>query len=134
VKLEYRADAQYDLGDVLPAVVAEWKHLLSKAQEAANSWNKRSEKDRLGKMQQEINECFDRSQIEKWAINKTIHYTNWAKLQKGEFAPVVDAFQGLLQCFACKSCEEFAHVTPPKRSREAVRCRCGEMMNLISRS
>lgn len=130
VKLEYRSDGRYDLGQLLPPVVSEWKQLLKKAKEAANSWGKKDDIERLSIMQQEINERYERSQAEQWAINSTIHYNNWVNLQREEFRSVASAFKELLECFVCNSCGAFAHVTPPIGHREAVRCNCGEMMNL----
>jgi len=123
--IEYRGDAQYDLGELLPAVVAACKKLFSKAQEAANSWNKKEESGRLSGYQKEFSSKVDKSQVEQWAINKSIHYNEWAQLKKQDFAPVVEAFRDLLECFRCGSCRGLIYVSPGKGPKESLWCDCG---------
>ena len=123
--IEYRGDAQYDLGELLPAVIAAWKRLMSRAQESANSWNKKDEVASLSLRQQDFSEKVDKSKVEQWAINKSIHYNEWVQLKNQDFAPVVDAFKQLLSCFRCDSCGGLMYVSPPKGPKEIVRCDCG---------
>ncbi len=127
-RIEFKCDGQNDLGDFLPSVIETWNNLLKKAQVAANSWNQRDVKDRLSIQQEEFRRCVDQSQFESWAINSSIHYNPWATLQKEDFIPVVNAAKSLLACFCCHSCNEFTYVTPPKGSRENVRCDCGQII------
>ena len=123
--IEYRGDAQYDLGELLPAVIAAWKKLLGKAQESANSWNKKEESGRLSGVQKEFSSRVDTSQVEKWVINKSIHYNEWAQLSKQDFSPVVEAYREMLACFRCDSCDGFIYVSPGKGPKESLRCDCG---------
>jgi hypothetical protein len=123
--IEYRGDAQYDLGELLPAVIGAWKKLLGKAQESANSWNKKDETARISALQKEFSARVDKSNVEQWAINKSIHYNEWAELKKQDFSPVVDAFKEMLACFCCDTCGGFAYVSPGKGAKESVRCDCG---------
>jgi recombinational DNA repair ATPase RecF len=123
--IEYRGDAQYDLGELLPAVIAAWKRLLTKAQEAANSWNNKEECGRLSVYQKEFSSRMDKSQVEQWAINKSIHYNEWAQLKEQDFAPVVEAFADLLASFRCASCGGLIYVSPGKGPKESLRCDCG---------
>jgi recombinational DNA repair ATPase RecF len=123
--IEYRGDAQYDLGELLPAVLAAWKKLLAKAQESANSWNKKEETSRISTLQKDFSEKVDKSQVEQWAINKSIHFNEWAQLKKQDFLPVVDAFKDMLACFRCDTCGGLAYVSPGKGPKESLRCDCG---------
>ncbi|MFZ5863221.1 MAG: AAA family ATPase [Nitrospirota bacterium] len=123
--IEYRGDAQYDLGELLPAVLAAWKKLLGKAQESANSWNKKEESSRLSGVQKEFSSKVDKSQVEQWAINKSIHYNEWAQLKKQDFAPVVEVFREMLASFRCDTCGGLVYVSPGKGPKESVRCDCG---------
>jgi len=123
--IEYRGDAQYDLGELMPAVLAAWKKLLGKAQESANSWNKKEESARLSAVQKEFSAKVDKSQIEKWAINSSVHFNEWAQLKKQDFTPVVESFREMLACFQCDTCAGLIYVSPGKGPKEALRCDCG---------
>jgi hypothetical protein len=129
--IEFHGDAQYDFGELMPAVIATWKDLLARAQEAAQSWNKKDEVIRISGLQKEFATRVGRTQVEQWAINRSIHYNEWANLQKEEFRCVVEAFRLLLGSFQCTACTGYVYVTPPKGAREGVRCDCGTFsMNL----
>ena len=36
---------------------------------------------------------------EQWAVNKALHYNEWADLQRQDFAPLVGAYRDFLACF-----------------------------------
>ena len=63
------------------------------------------------------------SGVEQWAINKAVHYNEWANFEKRDFEPVVAAFKKLLGCFRCETCEPWVYVTPRGRP-ESLRCDC----------
>jgi len=133
--IEYHGDAQYELGDLLPGVVMRWKKLLARAQESAQSWGRKEEVPQLSKRQEEFGALVAKSQIEQWAINKAIHYNEWANLSKQEFLPVVVAFRTLLDSLRCPACGGFFYLTPPKGNAEAIRCDCGSVnINLKKKS
>src|SRR5664279_4185556 len=46
---QYRADGNYELGELLPSVVARVKTLCSKAADAAQSWGKDADKEAVGR-------------------------------------------------------------------------------------
>lgn len=119
----------------MPAVIAALKELLGKAQESAQSWNNSQASKQLTTRQKDFGSKVQQSQIEQWAINKSIHYNEWAQLQKEDFAPVVGAFKNLLACFRCKTCEAFIYVSPTKGQKESIRCDCGDVnFNLKKRT
>jgi AAA domain len=122
--VEYRGDAQYDLGELLPAVLGAYNRLLGKAQDAAQSWGNSTESVKLSQRQKEFSAKVTQSNVEQWSINKSIHYNEWVKLQKQDFIPVVEAFKQLLSAFQCPTCLTFLYVTPPRGQQEGVRCDC----------
>jgi hypothetical protein len=125
--IEFHSNAQYELGELLPAVARTWNSLLAQAKQSAQSWNKKTELAALNDRQQQFAERLNHSQIEQWAINKSIHYNEWANLSKEDFLPVANAFKVLLDCFRCQGCGVFFYVTPPKGQPEAIRCDCGSL-------
>jgi hypothetical protein len=134
--VEFRGDAQYDLGELLPAAIGAWKNILAKAQVSAQSWGRRDEMARLSQRQQEFGERVQQSNVERWAINPNVHYNEWmTSFSKEEFVPVVAAVKELLHCFRCQDCGTFFYATPPKGSIDEVRCDCGNVtINLKRKS
>ena len=63
------------------------------------------------------------SNVEQWAVNKAVHYNEWANFGKKDFQPVVAAFKALLACFRCDGCESWMHITP-RAMPESLRCGC----------
>lgn len=124
-KIEFRGDAGYDLGELMVSVIQSWTDLLKTANKAANSWNKRDEIERIGKLQERFAQLVAQSQVERWAINKSIHYNSWGNFQKNDFTPVVNAFREFLESFACLSCGSYVYVLPARGRREEIRCDCG---------
>lgn len=63
-----------------------------------------------------------------WMINKAVHYNAWRNLQATEFAVLASAYRALLKSMQCSNapCGEFLRVSPPKGSREVLRCGCGQ--------
>lgn len=124
-KVEFSVSGGYDLGELLAAVVAAWGSLLKKGKEAAQSWGQTDLFEVLKLRHEVFRARLDRSQVEQWAINTTVHYNAWATLQKEDFQPVVDAFKELAECFTCTGCGAFMYVNPPKGTGDSVRCECG---------
>ena len=123
---QFRADGNYELGDLLPAALSRMKVLLGKAAEAAQSWGNKEEQGKAVALKKAIGEAAQAAQIEQWAVNKSVHYNEWANLGKKDFAPVVGAFTELLSQFHCASCDSWLHVSP-KGKPESLRCACGAL-------
>lgn len=62
--------------------------------------------------------------VEQWAVNKAVHYNEWANFGKKDFQPVLAAFKAFLSCFRCDACESWVHVTP-HGNPETLRCGSG---------
>lgn len=123
-KVEYRAGAIYDLGELLPPVCGAWQNLLEKAIKAAESWGKDDKVAVLKGVLDDLKDKLAKSQVEQWLINKAVHYTEWANFQKGDFQSVVAAFRGLVDCFRCAGCQSWVRVNPPSGEREMLNCDC----------
>ena len=120
---QFRADGNYELGELLPSVLKRMKDLYGKAAEAAQSWGKSADKDAAGKRKDLLSTCNAAMNVEQWAVNKAVHYNEWANFGKKDFEPVVVAFKELLGCFSCPTCESWLYVTP-RIHPDTLRCAC----------
>lgn len=124
--VEYRGDARYQLGELLPAAVSRLRKLLSSAKEAASSWNQKEILEELVARTAGFSELVNRSNIEQWQVNVAVHFNSWDNLEKGDFAPVAKAFRELLEAFRCPDCGGFLRVSPEREKVETLRCACGK--------
>lgn len=130
---QFRADGNYELGDLLPAVLKRTKDLYGKAAEAAQSWGNNTAKEAAVKCKDALTISNGAMNVEQWAVNKAIHYNQWANFGKKDFAPVVIAFKELLDCLRCAACDAWLYVTP-RTKPEALRCPCSAVnLNLKQR-
>jgi hypothetical protein len=130
---QFRADGNYELGDLLPSVLTRMKELYGKAAAAAQSWGKDEEKEAIANRKAALSAAAGASSIEQWAVNKAVHYNEWANFGKKDFQPVVAAFKALLACFRCNACESWIHITP-RAMPESLRCGCNAIsFNLKSK-
>ena len=88
------------------------KDLYGKAAAAAQSWGNDAEKEAVATRKAALSTSAGAWSPEHWAINKAVHYNEWANFGKKDFEPVVGAFKALLSCFRCETCESWVHVTP----------------------
>ncbi len=119
----FKADGNYELGDLLPSVLKRMKDLLGKAADAAQSWANKDEKEAVAKRQAALSSAAGASNVEQWAVNKAVHYNEWANFGRKDFEPVVAAFKELVGCFRCNKCESWLYATP-RGIPDAVRCAC----------
>ena len=119
----FRADGNYELGDLMPPVLARMKELYGKAASVAHSWGKEADHDTAVRRKGVLSLSAAASNIEQWAVNKAVHYNEWTNFGKKDFEPVANAFKDLLQCFRCEICKSWLHVTP-RGIPESLRCSC----------
>lgn len=132
--LQFRSDGNYELGDMLPSVLKRMKDLWGKASDAAQSWGKNADKESANKRKELLTSCNGAASVEQWAVNKAVHYNEWANFGKKDFQPVVSAFRELLGCFRCERCDSWIYVAP-RVSPESLRCACSEInFNLKAKS
>jgi hypothetical protein len=120
---QFRADGNYELGELLPSVLACMRSLHGKAAAAAQSWGNDDQKDAVAKRKVSLSSAAGAQNVEQWAVNKAVHYNEWANFGKKDFEPVVAAFKELLECFRCGRCDSWLYITP-RVSPETVRCGC----------
>ena len=120
---QFRADGTYELGELLPSVLKRMKDLCGKAAEAAQSWGKDADKETAVKRKTLLSTSNAAMSVEEWAVNKAVHYNEWANFGKKDFQPVVSAFKELLGCFSCETCESWLYITP-RVNPESLRCAC----------
>jgi hypothetical protein len=119
----FRSDGNYELGDLLPPVVSRMKKLLGSAAEAAQSWGNKEAKETATRRKEELSAAAVASNVEQWAVNKLVHYNEWANFGKKDFEPVVTAFKDLLACFRCDKCDSWLYITP-RTNPELLICSC----------
>jgi recombinational DNA repair ATPase RecF len=132
--VEFRGDAQFMLGDLLPNATSTLGDLLKKAKTAANSWNQKDVVERIGTIELAFTEAKTRTGYENWQINTAVHFNEWADLKKEDFMPVITAFQTFTGAFSCGTCNEMYFVAPNRGKKEALRCGCGVLnLNLLQK-
>ena len=123
----FRADGNYELGELLPSVLSRTKELYSKAAEAAQSWGNDAAKQAAAARKTSLSGSNGASGVEQWAVNKAVHYNEWANFGKRDFEPVVTAFKELLDQLRCPGCGSWLYVTPRGGIPEALRCQCASI-------
>jgi hypothetical protein len=121
--IPFRADSNYELGELLPNILGRMKDLYGKAANAAQSWGNTAAKVTVTKRKTALSDSNGAANVEQWAVNKALHYNEWAHFGKKDFEPVVAAFKDLLGCFRCESCDAWLYVTP-RTNPESLRCSC----------
>lgn len=131
----FRADASYQLGELMPAAMARLRKLYASGKAAAQSWNQRDVVQALGEREDAFAKLMAATQVEAWQVNSAIHYNAWDNLQKNDFAPVAAAFKALLEGFRCEHCDEHLAVSPDRETPESLRCGCGRInVNLLKKN
>ena len=126
-QVEYRGDANYDLGNLLPPVMNRWRNRLEKGIQSAKHWGHDEAKAELEAKLVEAKTLIQKTNSEQWAINKSVHFNEWENFAKGEFKEVADAFNAMLDHIRCSNpkCGGYPYLTPRKGSSEQLRCSCG---------
>jgi hypothetical protein len=99
------------------------KELCGKAADAAQSWGNAAAREAAGKRKTALSTSAAAQGVEQWAVNKAVHYNEWANFGRKDFTPVVAAFKELLTCFRCEDCDSWMYVTP-RGIPESLRCAC----------
>jgi len=128
----FKFNGSYDFGNLLDGAIAQYRKLLAKAKNAAQSWGRHEEFEKLQELESIVKEIYERTNAEKWPINPSIHYNNWANLSKPDFQPVVEAFRDLYGVFICSKCSKLLHLVTANGRQESVRCDCTQVnWNLV---
>lgn len=132
--VRYNASHRWELGDLCPAAIREYRELIKKAKDAANSWDDHDTIEKFNEREKISSAIFAKSQAEQWAVNANVHYNNWTNFVREDFVPVVEAFKDMCSLFVCEGCGSILRVTSANHERVNVRCRCGkESWNLTKK-
>jgi ABC-type multidrug transport system ATPase subunit len=135
-KVVYRADASYDLGELLSAVQGRHNELLKKAAAAANSWNNSTATQQVKDLKDERAKVIPAHLSESWAINKVVHNNDWAAMCKADFTPALESSKNFLELFSCSNpeCGSYIYVVGRPGNEDSMRCNCGAYnLNLRSK-
>jgi hypothetical protein len=133
--VKFKLNGRWELGDLLPAAITQYRYLLKLAKKSANSWNQKERLAQLAEINSIASAIFTRSSAEEWAINANVHYTNWANFSPQDFSPVVEAFQDLFGLFRCNNCGTILSITVLGVSPANLRCHCGQVdWNLVEKN
>jgi len=127
-RVEFRGDAQFQLGDLLPPAIASYRSLLKEGKSAAQSWTQSEVFDALDAREKEFAAAAQQSTVEQWQTNPAVHYNEWANFQKEDFAPVVASYKRMMSHLFCNKCNGPFYVSPERGERETVRCTCGALV------
>jgi hypothetical protein len=123
--VEFRGDAQYDLGDLLPPALTAWKKRLEDAEKAAEHWGRNEEREKVREMRAAAKRLIATTNAEQWVINPSVHFNEWANFQPSELRAVIAAFKDLLGTLRCTTCKAYLYVVPRKGPAEEIKCNCG---------
>ena len=126
-KVEFRGDGQYVLGDLLPQATSQLNSLYGDGIKAAGQWGKTDLEKKLSADRAAIKELISKSQAEQWQTNVSIHYNEWANLDKKDFEPVAASYKSLTEAFSCSDCKSILYLAYDKSVRDSLRCSCGSI-------
>jgi len=126
-EVEYRGDAQYQLGELLPSAIGRLGDVLKAGRAAAESWKQGDVAASLGERKRRLAEAVSASRVEQWQVNTAIHYNAWDNLTRNDFRPVAKAMRELLTHFTCPDCHGLLRAVPDRETVEVIRCDCGKV-------
>lgn len=129
-KVPYKGTHQWELGDFAPAAVSAYKECIKGAKANFNKLNQQDKVNELIELEKKASEVIEKSKVEQWAINESVHYNRWTELGKKDFEPVVATFRNLFALFSCSSCGQTISITYSKGERPqkaVVSCGCGKI-------
>lgn len=119
-----KLNSQWELGELIPAAIKQYRTLLKLAKKSANSWSNKDRVRELKDLEEKAGDIISNSQTERWAVNINVHYNNWVNFSPGDFRPVANAFKDLFSLFICGNCGGIIHISTTDRSISQVRCNC----------
>ena len=126
-QITYNSSMQWQLDDWLPAAMDQYRDLLKRGRGAASSWDDKDALAAFNELESVRKQTYDRTYVEQWSINASVHYNNWENMSKEDFSPVVDAFRDLQGLFLCSTCGGLLEAMPRKGNIEVVKCPCGKV-------
>ncbi|MBK6545753.1 MAG: AAA family ATPase [Saprospiraceae bacterium] len=129
--VKYRADARYELGELLPSAISRLRKLLKQGKAVAQSWANKDEVERIQKIEDNLTQLMEKAYVDKWMINAAVHYNEWANFKKNDFLPLIESYENLLREFYCNNCGS-AYFINDNINEQELRCSCNKNpINLI---
>lgn len=130
----FKLSGKWELGDLMPAALGQYRKLLKSAKKAAQSWGRSLDFDGLKVLEETAISIFLRAGIEQKDLNLNVHYNEWANFTAPDFQPVVEAFQDLCGIFVCQQCGAVIRLVLQDMTPSSLRCNCGAFnWNLIAK-
>lgn len=134
VCVKFKLNSKWELGDLLIPAIDCYRSLLIKAIKSAESWNNDERVLELTEHDSIRSSIYKRTYAEQWAINTSVHYSNWANMGKEDFTPVVQAFQDLCGLFICSKCGSLIKLAMVGLKPKSIVCNCGKVdWNLVQK-
>lgn len=127
--VRFSLEGKHDLGDLLPAAIGQLNRDIKAAMKAARSWGDTDALDRLKEFRSTVGQVVERTDMERWPVNPSVHFSAWENFTKQDFIPVKEAFQDLHGLFVCQNpkCGSILRVEKKGMVRSTVRCSCGDI-------
>lgn len=122
-EVQFRSDGDYGLEDLCGPVIGRTMHWYRRATLAAESWNNAKAKNGAIQQRKALGKLVEKANVERWAINKALHFNAWANFEKTEFNSVAHAHRELLTAFECPSCKTWLYIST-RNHPESLRCAC----------
>ena len=126
-QVTYNSGMQWQLDDWLPAAMEQYKDLVGRGRRAALSWDDKETVAAFDERESVRKQIYDRTHVEQWSINASVHYNNWDDMSQEDFSPVADAFRDLQGLFTCSTCGGLLEKIPRKGSLKFAKCPCAEV-------
>jgi recombinational DNA repair ATPase RecF len=128
-KVPYKGTHQWELGDFASSAIAAYKDYIKRAKASFNRLGQKDKIKEINELETKVDGVIEKSKIEQWAINESVHYNAWTELGRKDFEPVVTAFKDLFALFSCPSCGQTISITygKGKTPRTVVSCNCGKI-------
>src|SRR3989338_5611726 len=128
-KVPYKGTHQWDLGDFASSATTAYKDYIKGAKINFNKLSQADKVKELTELEANASKVIEKSKVEQWAINESVHYNAWTELGKKDFEPVVAAFKDLFALFSCSSCGQTIQITSSKGAppKKVVSCSCGKI-------
>ena len=82
-QITYNSGMQWQLDDWLPAAMDQYRDLLKRGRGAASSWDDKNALAAFNELESVRKQTYDRTYVEQWSINASVHYNNWGEHVKG---------------------------------------------------